>query len=95
MGRCLGTFADGCGVGVMADQRLASRLRDIADSHIGRDLAERLAFTDRIMRDKTAALMEAADEIDRLEARVKELEAHAATYPNTQAATPTYGTHEA
>jgi hypothetical protein len=54
---------------------LTARLRLLASYHLGRDLAERFATAERQHQEQRMALAEAADEIERLRARVKELEA--------------------
>lgn len=46
------------------------RLRTLAAYKAGRDLAERLAYTEDLMRQQAGALLEAADEIDSLRAMV-------------------------
>jgi hypothetical protein len=51
-----------------------NKLRTIAAGHIGIDLPERLATAVAIQSQQAQSLAEAADEIDRLQARLRELE---------------------
>jgi len=53
---------------------LTNHLRLLASYHMGTDLADRLAHAERTQRQQREALAQAADEIERLTARVKELE---------------------
>ena len=53
---------------------VATRCRILADYHGGTDLAERVRSALEIQRDQRVALAQAADEIDRLSARVRRLE---------------------
>jgi hypothetical protein len=62
----------------MNGTELANHLRLLSGYHLGTDLVERLASAERAQRQQRDALAQAADEIDRLTARVKELEAAAA-----------------
>jgi hypothetical protein len=52
----------------------AQRCRELADYHGGTDLAERVRSALDVQRDQRAALAQAADHIERLTARVVELE---------------------
>jgi len=54
---------------------LTNHLRLLASYHMGTDLADRLANAERTQKQQREALAQAADEIERLEARIKELEA--------------------
>lgn len=56
-------------------------LRTVAAYSIGLDLPERLAAAAEVQKSQSASLLAAADEIDRLEARVKELESKISTGP--------------
>jgi hypothetical protein len=53
---------------------LTNHLRLLSSYHMGTDLADRLAHAERVQRQQREALVTAADEIERLTARVKELE---------------------
>jgi cell division protein FtsB len=53
---------------------LANHLRLLSGCHLGTDLAERLAQAERVQHQQRDALAQAADEIERLTARVVELE---------------------
>lgn len=61
----------------MTGIELANHLRLLSGYHLGTDLVERLASAERAQRQQREALAQAADEIERLSARVKELEAAA------------------
>lgn len=71
-----------------------SELRSVAAYHHGIDLVERLRTVERTVEAKNKALHAAADEIERLQARVKELE-RAAANPNAYAPPAANGTHQA
>jgi hypothetical protein len=58
-----------------------NKLRTIAAGHIGIDLPERLATAVAIQSQQAQSLAEAADEIDRLQARLRELEGKISTGP--------------
>lgn len=58
-----------------------NHLRTVAAYSIGLDLSERLASAMLVQQTQSASLLAAADEIDRLEARVKELEDKISTGP--------------
>lgn len=65
------------------DERpLSVQLREIAENHYGRDLSSRLALADAILKQQADSLLHAAEEIERLQATVKELEQRATA--NTQ-----------
>ena len=51
-----------------------SQLRLIASYHMGTDLLDRLAHAERVQQQQREAILDAADEIDRLRARVTVLE---------------------
>lgn len=53
---------------------LAARCRELADYHGGTDLAERVRSALDLQREQRLALAQAADQIERLTARVVELE---------------------
>jgi predicted trehalose synthase len=53
---------------------LANHLRLVSGYHMGTDLVQRLADAERTQRQQRDALAQAADEIERLTARVVELE---------------------
>lgn len=53
----------------------ASQIRTVAMYQAGLDLVERMRTTEQIVAAQRQTLEQAADEIDRLNARVKELEA--------------------
>jgi predicted trehalose synthase len=53
---------------------LANHLRLLSGYHMGTDLVDRLASAERMQRQQRDALAQAADEIERLTARVVELE---------------------
>jgi predicted trehalose synthase len=53
---------------------LANHLRLLSGYHMGTDLVDRLASAERMQRQQREALAQAADEIERLTARVVELE---------------------
>jgi hypothetical protein len=53
---------------------LANHLRLLSGYHLGVDLVERLAYAEQTQRQQREALAQAADEIERLTARVVELE---------------------
>lgn len=53
---------------------IADRCRELADYHGGTDLAERVRSALDLQREQRLALAQAADHIDRLTARVVELE---------------------
>lgn len=55
-----------------------NRLRLLSGYHIGVDVVDRLAYAERHQQMQREALEQAADEIDRLRARVGELERKAA-----------------
>jgi len=59
----------------MTGLELINHLRLLASYHMGTDLADRLANAERTQKQQREALAQAADEIERLEARIKELEA--------------------
>lgn len=59
-----------------------NRLRTVAMYQAGHDLAERLRTVAEIQAQMREAVALAADEIDRLNARIAELETHAATHTN-------------
>jgi hypothetical protein len=59
----------------MTSIELTNHLRLLASHHMGTDLADRLAQAERTQRQQREALAQAADEIERLTARIKELEA--------------------
>jgi hypothetical protein len=59
----------------MTGLELTNHLRLLASYHMGTDLADRLAHAERTQKQQREALAQAADEIERLEARIKELEA--------------------
>jgi BMFP domain-containing protein YqiC len=56
---------------------LINHLRLLSGYHVGTDLVERLAFAERTQGQQREALAKAADEIERLTARVQQLEAAA------------------
>jgi hypothetical protein len=58
----------------MTGLELINHLRLLASYHMGTDLADRLANAERTQKQQREALAKAADEIERLEARIKELE---------------------
>jgi len=58
----------------MTGLELINHLRLLASYHMGTDLADRLANAERTQKQQREALAQAADEIERLAARVKELE---------------------
>ena len=58
----------------MSGTELANHLRLLSGYHLGTDLLDRLAAAERFQRQQCEALAQAADEIERLTARVKELE---------------------
>jgi hypothetical protein len=53
---------------------LTNHLRLLSGYHMGTDLMDRLTAAERFQRQQREALAQAADEIERLTARVKELE---------------------
>ena len=53
---------------------LINHLRLLSGYHLGTDLIDRLTAAERFQRQQREALAQAADEIERLTARVKELE---------------------
>jgi predicted trehalose synthase len=53
---------------------LANHLRLVSGYHMGTDLVDRIAHAERAQRQQRDALAQAADEIERLTARVVELE---------------------
>lgn len=53
---------------------IAARCRVLSDYHGGTDLAERVRSALEIQRDQRAALARAAEELERLAARVRKLE---------------------
>jgi hypothetical protein len=53
---------------------LANHLRLLSGYHLGTDLIDRLTAAERFQRQQREALAQAADEIERLTARVVELE---------------------
>jgi hypothetical protein len=53
---------------------LTNHLRLLSGYHLGTDLIDRLTAAERCQRQQREALAQAADEIERLTARVKELE---------------------
>lgn len=57
------------------------KLRTVAAFSAGKDLPDRLAAVVEVQRAQSSAILDAADEIDRLEARVKELESKISTGP--------------
>ncbi len=59
----------------MTGLELINHLRLLSSYHMGTDLADRLANAERAQKQQREALAKAADEIERLTARVKELEA--------------------
>jgi hypothetical protein len=59
----------------MTGLELTNHLRLLASYHMGTDLADRLANAERTQKQQREALAQAADEIERLAARIKELEA--------------------
>ena len=59
----------------MTGLELTNHLRLLASYHMGTDLADRLAHAERTQKQQREALAQAADEIERLAARIKELEA--------------------
>lgn len=66
---------------------IPDHLRTIADYHGGHDLAARLAHVDGILASKNHALRQAADEIERLQAKVEELKQRASQLQETLANT--------
>ena len=62
----------------MTGTELANHLRLLSGYHLGLDIIDRLQAAERFQRQQREALAQAADEIERLTARVKELEAAAA-----------------
>lgn len=62
----------------MSGYELANHLRLLGGYHLGLDIIDRLQAAERFQRQQREALAQAADEIERLTARVKELEAAAA-----------------
>ncbi len=59
----------------MTGLELINHLRLLASYHMGTDLADRLAYAERTQKQQREALAKAADEIERLTARIRELEA--------------------
>jgi len=53
---------------------LINHLRLLSGYHLGTDLIDRLTAAQRFQKQQREALVQAADEIERLTARVKELE---------------------
>jgi len=53
---------------------LINHMRLLSGYHLGTDLIDRLTAAERFQRQQREALAQAADEIERLTARVKELE---------------------
>ena len=53
---------------------LINHLRLLSGYHLGTDLIDRLNAAERFQKQQREALAQAADEIERLTARVKELE---------------------
>jgi hypothetical protein len=53
---------------------LTNHLRLLSGYHMGTDLIDRITAAERFQRQQREALAQAADEIERLTARVKELE---------------------
>jgi hypothetical protein len=53
---------------------LTNHLRLLSGYHLGTDLIDRLTAAERFQKQQREALAQAADEIERLTARVKELE---------------------
>ena len=60
---------------------LANRLRILAGYHMGTDLQDRIASAERFQRQQAAALREAADRIDQLEAELKQARAETPAKP--------------
>jgi predicted trehalose synthase len=58
----------------MHGHELANHLRLLSGYHMGSDIVERLAHAEASQRQQGEALAQAADEIERLVARVVELE---------------------
>jgi hypothetical protein len=58
----------------MTGVELTNHLRLLSGYHLGTDLIDRLTAAERFQRQQREALAQAADEIERLTARVKELE---------------------
>jgi hypothetical protein len=56
-------------------------LRTVAAYSMGLDLPDRLAHAATVQREQSTALLQAADEIDRLEARLQDLESKISTGP--------------
>ncbi|NBW19437.1 MAG: hypothetical protein EBR82_66830 [Caulobacteraceae bacterium] len=54
---------------------LTNHLRLLSGYHLGTDLIDRLTAAERFQRQQREALVKAADEINRLTARINELEA--------------------
>jgi uncharacterized small protein (DUF1192 family) len=55
--------------------QLANQLRLLAGYHIGTDLCDRLAYAERCQAQQREALLEAANEIDRLTAELAKAKA--------------------
>jgi BMFP domain-containing protein YqiC len=72
----------------MSGTELANHLRLLSGYHMGTDLVDRLATAERSQKQQREALAQAADEIERLNARVRELEGQA-TPPSAAHPAPT------
>lgn len=63
----------------MSGIELANHLRLLSGYHMGTDLLDRLAAAERFQRQQCQALAQAADEIERLTAKLLEVDAPPAT----------------